>query len=196
MNDTKHKERVIVYDIDGMIVDSTQRALKHLDVAAKERGDHEAFEKSVWRFAQTTEGDVPIPDGIRLLEAVKNTYQPDHMLGLTSRGETERDNTVAFLGIHLPWEVRSEDIYMYRERRISDCGNYVYATSSWFDHVEHKRKNIRALKEKYEVIMAFDDHGGVIEMYHQEGIHAVRTLWANIDCMRLFGDKVLLPTNK
>lgn len=65
------KPRVLIYDLDGVVVDSSERS-KLINYEAFHKGDYEAFYRSiVFSYARTTDGDVAIDLGINIV----NTFR-------------------------------------------------------------------------------------------------------------------------
>jgi hypothetical protein len=182
------KPTAIVYDLDGFVIDSSVRAIKYIDREAKERGDYFAYETSVWRYALSDEDDTPIDFGIDMMNALRFALAPDAMIALTSRNESERAHTLDCMKRWLPWTVSDDLLYMSATKRVSDCGTKLEVPEVWFDHVIYKRAQLRKIQETYKVMLAGDDHPAVVEMFHQEGVNAIRGLWADVNCLFLFGE--------
>lgn len=109
-------KRIGVYDLDGCVVDSSARLKAHVDTAALASGDLTKYTHGFYQYGQTSVGDVPIPRGIMLVQALAEIYRVDVLVALTSRGEVGRPATEAWLRSNMPWATGGELLIMHRER--------------------------------------------------------------------------------
>lgn len=109
-------KRIGVYDLDGCVVDSSNRLKKYVNTAALVAGDLTAYTHSFYDYGQVSDGDVPISKGIMLVQALSEMYHVDCLVALTSRGEVGRQATEDWLAANMPWSTGGELLVMHRER--------------------------------------------------------------------------------
>lgn len=189
-NDTSFplKPTCLIYDLDGLVVDSSARLRSYVDHSAQSKGDFETYYTGLYHWSQTTEGDEPIAAGIVLVQSLINHLRPDRVLALTARGEEGRTPTLAWMQQNLPWNPCSEDLIM-GEGRFPDASGRVYNSLARNLHaVEHKHEKILLLQSQYRILFALDDHPGICKMYQDMGVPTLQALWPNIDCLTPAGD--------
>ena len=81
----KSKPRAIIMDLDGVLVDSSER-FKRLDLDAFENRDKLTYMKSVKDYSKDCVGDIVIPDGFNLLKSLVELSP--NIFFVTARGET------------------------------------------------------------------------------------------------------------
>lgn len=178
---TEKRRKAVIYDLDGTVVDSTARIMKYLDLDAKARGDHEAYRKSHIGYASTTEGDVVIPSGVRLVQALIQAHNAVP-IALTSRGNDGRGPTLRFLQQHMPWIVRDWFLYMRPERRDDPTDSLWRGT-----HAEVKAWALDSIEKEFEVIAVIDDNPHVCEMVQKRGLLAIQVYHPGINCLNPTG---------
>jgi len=180
--------------------------------------DRNAYTWSFFEYGQTTEGDVPIVNGIAVIGAIAAGLHVDTMIAVTSRGTTGRVFTEEWMRVNLPWATGGDLLVMHTERhygfgpapkegrvswgydlpRRTDHINVTSNQGVWFlpvsgeddlfNPVEYKRGALRWLLREYDIVMAIDDHPDIVSMYEQEGVSAVRLMLAGVDCLTHAGD--------
>lgn len=193
--ETPNKPRIWVFDLDGVLIDSTIRAKKHMDVSLKAAGRHEEWERCVWAFTTGDHGDdVIIRPGVALCNALVAYDRPDHVFIVTSRHTSEHAASVDTLekgGVFDEWA--PSGYFMRHDKRVCPVSNDVLVTpEEEFDHVTHKGNILVGLQQQYEVLGVVDDHGGIVKRAQELGIHAIQPFFASIQCLQLFGDHISL----
>jgi hypothetical protein len=181
------KPRVLIYDLDGTVVDSSVRSRRHIDLAAKARGDFEVFRASLDAYNQSCLHDVAIPAGIQVISGLSLAFGATP-IAVTSRGEIGRIPTLAWLKEHMPWEVHDSWLFMRPEVSDDPTGWLALATTEAL-----KEFRLRELRERFTVCAAVDDHQGVCEMYQAQGVPSVHVLYPGIDCLTPGGEWMRKP---
>jgi len=183
MTEISERPRAIIFDIDGVLCDSSKRIAKYADIEALNRGDYNAWRASMARYNATTEEDEVIPSGLRLYRALQIGMFPARFFFVTSRGEDGREPTLIWLQDFINPAICSEDLIMrpaYVER---SPGIYWLPGEPKFDHVVYKRAVLTELRKKYNVILALDDYPDLASMYQEEGVPALHVQWPSVDCI-------------
>ena len=191
--------RTIVFDLDGVVVDCSDRLRKYVDHDARRRGDHRAVEQSFLRYNQTIEGDKPIPMGLSLIHHLMSTMDFDRLIALTARDEISRDLTLGWLRENLMLSAfyrnyfgrlfRTEDLLMRPTVPLTGGGEVLDARPVPLDQAEYKRGRIQELEATgHEIILAIDDHRDICDMYQAHGIPTLRAMWPGIDCLTPSGE--------
>mgnify|MGYP002780651513 CR=1 FL=1 len=186
------RPRALIFDLDGCVVNSAERARTKIDHAAKARGDYERYYRSLAvDYSGSCAGDVPIARGMEMLEALRKGLAVERAIALTMRGEESRAATYAWLSVNLPFPLESGDLYMSPGRWADAFGNYYDPDARNPSAVEFKRETALDLMTKYEIVLALDDHPDICVMYREIGIPALVTLYPEIDCLTPVGDRTL-----
>ena len=185
----RKKPRLMIYDMDGCVVDSSVRLTQTVDIAALERGDYQSYCNSFEKYNETLDGDVPIPLGIAMVASLRQELSVDRTVALTARGDGGRVLTLGQLCAYMPWRVEEEDLLMRPSRQKDAEGNFWSHGMPKFDAVDYKRGVTLKLMETYDVVCAVDDHSLIIEMYRSLGINAIHMQHEGIDCLSAAGDK-------
>jgi hypothetical protein len=152
----KSKPQAIIMDLDGVLVDSSER-FKRLDLDAFENRDKLTYMKSVKDYSKDCVGDIVIPEGFNLLKSLVE-FSPN-IFFVTARGETGRNPTLDWMNDNIcdPMildksnKVFNWSLIMHPE----NLDNYDFSTQH--DHAEYKKKEAKKLMEQYEIIYAVDD---------------------------------------
>jgi len=153
---TKSKPQAIIFDLDGVLVDSSER-FKRLDLSAFDNRDKSAYIESVRQYSKDCVGDIVIPEGLNLLKSLVE-FSPN-IFFVTARGETGRNPTLDWMNDNIcdPMildksnKVFNWSLIMHPE----NLDNYDFSTQH--DHAEYKKKEAKKLMEQYEIIYAVDD---------------------------------------
>jgi hypothetical protein len=179
---------LIICDIDGVVCDSSIRINRYTDYSALERGDYNAFRVSMRAYnTASLEDDIPIQSGIDLLNSLRNFYNPDRVVFLTSRGNESRANTLNWLRDNVDFNLRDEDLIMRPEYVESEPGVFWRDGEQKFCHLAFKGSVARELLRGFNILMALDDHLPLCEMYQGLGIPAVCVKFPGVDCLTGIG---------
>ena len=185
------KPRLLIYDLDGCVIDSSARLKRTVDVGALERDDYQGYVNSFNEYHKDVDGDQPIPLGIKLVACLRETLCADRVVALTSRGIESFELTLGQLRSYMPWEILSSDLLMRPTWPKDEHGNMWSLGMPKFNPVDYKRDVTMSLMGSYDVICAVDDHALIIAMYRALGINAVHLQHADIDCLSVAGDKTV-----
>jgi hypothetical protein len=144
----EQKPKAIIFDLDGVLVDSSER-FKRLDMDAFMKRNKKAFVKSVREYNSDCEGDKIIETGFNLL----NYYAQDHkVFFITARGSEGHAPTLKWLRQNFDrFDDCEAELIMFPE----DTNHFKFATQ--FDHAEYKKEQAKKILENYNVVMAIDD---------------------------------------
>lgn len=187
-------KNALIFDIDGVVCDSSERLSRYADSDALERGDYHAFNLSMVEYNKADlDSDIPIAQGIDLLYALRNHYDiqeinPSRVIFLTARGEESRAKTFDWLKTWVYPTIESSDLIMRQESHIDENG--------FFCPVSYKRDEVKKLLENHRISIAVDDHLLICEKYQEIGVAALHVKFPGIDCISLSGaNRVPVPVN-
>jgi hypothetical protein len=166
------RENVLIYDLDGCVVNSQERFQRNGGLAALATGEYNEFRKSMIRYATDYYDDEPLQFGIEMLEQMRKQYNVSRMIALTARGEEGRENTMTWLREHMPWEVDG-NLEMRPAYTEYEPGVFWKVGEPKFDAVEFKKNFALQAKTKYNVVLAVDDHQDIAHAYWEVGIPAI-----------------------
>ena len=173
--------KVIIYDLDGVVVNSQERYIRSGGDEAIKKGDYNAFRQSLVEYNKNTDGDLIISKSVEILNNLRQTLEIEHMIALTARGEEGKEPTLAFLKQHLPWEVNETLLYM-RPRHLEVApGIFWKPGMPKFSSVDYKREVVKELMKSYNIVLAVDDHSYMCEMYWKLGIYAMCMMVPEVD---------------
>jgi len=182
------KRSILLCDIDGVVCDSSRRLALYSDNAALERGDYNSFRASMHAYnTAPLDIDVPIREGVSLLHGLMESYCPDEVVFLTSRGEEGRVNTFAWLREFVYPDLVEESLLMRPAHEERSPGVFWEEGEPRFCHISHKRDKTLKLMETRRVLMALDDHLPICQMYQSIGVPALNVLFPDVDCLSLAG---------
>ena len=165
------KPKAVIFDIDGVICDSSER-FKRIDTDAFERRDKKAFAKSIKNYNSDCVGDRVISTGISIL----NHYAVDHKIFfITARGSEGYAPTLNWLKQNCPWFDQNDSVLIMQPEDTNDI-----QFSSQFDHAEYKKREAMKILENYDVIYAIDDSIDNIRAYHSLGIPTLHITIPNL----------------
>jgi len=145
---TCKKPKAVIFDIDGVICDSSER-FKRIDMDAWNKRNKKAFVKSIRHYNSDCVGDVPIDTGISLL----NHYASDHkVFFITARGSEGYAPTLNWLKDNFPRFDENESVLIMNPE---DTNKFQFTTQ--FDHAEYKKREAQKIIEDYDVVFAIDD---------------------------------------
>ena len=170
------KPQALICDIDGVVCDSSIRLKKYIDTKAVSEGDYTGYKL----YSQTTEGDVPIKSGIKLLRRYFYSFPRIHLIWVTSRQEQGRELTLKWLQTHVISEIKSSDLIMNGGKKNK---------KNKFSPPEYKRNILKKLQQDYEIVLAIEDNIKICEMYNSEGIPTIHLMIPEVDCLTPAGDK-------
>ena len=78
---------ILIYDIDGCIVDSSARYNATNCQQCLENNDYNEFRKEIMKYVSHTNGDKILYDGISLIHNLYLMYEIDRMVAVTARNE-------------------------------------------------------------------------------------------------------------
>lgn len=176
--------KLLIFDIDGVVCDSSVRLSKYSDESALVRGDYNAFRASMHAYGlASVEDDVPIAPGIDLFHSLRNFYNPERVIFLTSRGGVGRVNTLKWLRDYVVPDFSGEDLIMRPVDIEYEPGVFWREGDMKFSATDFKRWEVLRLLGDYDVMMAVDDHLPICEMYESLGINALHVKFPGIDCI-------------
>jgi phosphoglycolate phosphatase-like HAD superfamily hydrolase len=149
------KPTAVIFDIDGVLCDSTERHQKIRNDAAG-RGDFQTFYKSLLDYSKSTDGDKLIEKGKKLFEDIKESFRPSKIFFITSRGEHGRQPTKKWLEKHGLYDDELTDLIMRPEIRKDKDGIY-RSNQKWASDAAYKRDMASGVQSKYKVLLAIDD---------------------------------------
>lgn len=179
------KQTAIIYDIDGVLVNSSERLKKYIKVECLRANDYWGYARSLLEYSKTVEGDTIIQEGIQLINLLSKGV--DHCIGLTSRGEFSREATETFLHPHLDFKI---ELVMRKELFYSLEGDII-DSSARFIAAPYKKKMAKSLMALYDIKLAIDDNIELCEMYNSLGIPVLHFMYPGIDFPALEGNKQL-----
>ena len=148
----KKKPKALIFDIDGVVCDSSER-FKRIDLEAFKNKDKNAFIKSLKEYNKDCVGDIIIDKGLDLLYMLESNYKPYRVFFVTARGSYGYDPTLDWLKDENIWDDNYE-LIMQPE----DFDDWEFTTQK--DHAEFK-KNV-AKEKLFPAIHFFD-----IMVHHQ-----------------------------
>lgn len=165
----KKKKKAIIFDLDGCIVDSSQR-FKRLDLDAFDKKDKKAAIKSIAEYNKDCEGDLVIDKGVDLLYMLESNYRPNRVFFVTARGSYGFDPTLNWLKEENIWDDNYE-LIMQPE----DFDNWEFSTQA--DHAEFKKKVAKEIMKDYDVVFAVDDSEDNCKAYASLGIPTIKFIY-------------------
>lgn len=146
--DSCKKPKAVIFDIDGVICDSSKR-FERLDMDAFNKRNKKAFVQSVRNYNSNCDGDIPILTGMSIL----NYYAEDHKIFfITARGSEGYAPTENWLKNHFPKFDKNDSVLIMHPE---DTNNFSF--KSQFDHAEFKKREALKILEDYDVVFAIDD---------------------------------------
>lgn len=162
------KPTAIIFDIDGVICDSSERFLR-IDLKAFQKKDKDKFVASLRHYCSDCEGDKIITSGAQLLWSLCDYYRPDKIFFITARGITNYEPTMQWLKENniFGHDRHGNELIMNPE----DLDNFEFEE---FDHAAWKGKTAAKLAKKYEILLAVDDSEANCRSFVSRGIQALR----------------------
>jgi FMN phosphatase YigB (HAD superfamily) len=159
------KPKAVIFDLDGVIVDSSER-FKRLNMDAFEKRNKKEFVKSVRDYNSDCFGDTVIDTGMNLLKL----YSRDHkVFFITARGSEGHAPTLNWIRTYFEHFDNCEaELIMNPE----DTNAFEFTTQ--FDHAEFKKKAAEKILKSYEVILAVDDSDLNCRAYISLGIPTIQ----------------------
>lgn len=146
--------KYIVFDIDGVLADSSEREQKYL--IGKERKDIN------WGlFYKDVSNDEPIKAGILTATAFTFYSAGCELVFITGRNESVREQTIDWLSYQLVLDKEKINLYM---RHDGDT-----TTNSKF------KESIGEQLGFENIIIAFDDNGSTVDMWRSHGVTCYQT---------------------
>jgi hypothetical protein len=191
-------KRVLICDIDGVVVDSMVRHRRHLHEETITNCDWPGVIEGFYAYNQDTDGDVLIPEGISLLRWAVDQFHVDEVIFVTARMEHGRGPT--HLQLQDVWPgVTPDQLYMMPDILMSASGEWLVDKNlcgPWvldaYGAVPHKQRVIEHLRSDHpdwDLVLAIDDHAIVCDMYASFGIRVLRPMWADPKLWNSFVDK-------
>jgi FMN phosphatase YigB (HAD superfamily) len=162
------KKTAIIFDIDGVLVDSSTR-FKRIDLDAFQCKDKERFVQSLRDYGADCEGDKIIPAGAELLWSLCNYYIPEKIFFITARGTGGYEPTMQWLkanNLFGPDEYENELIM-----KPEDLDNFEFEN---MDDAAWKGKEVAKLMKKYDILLAVDDSEANCSSFHSRGIPTLK----------------------
>jgi hypothetical protein len=175
------KQKLIIYDIDGVVANSQARYQRNGGDFPLVKHDYNEFRKCMVRYAEDVHDDPSLEVGVSMINQIRLGLDVDRMVAVTARGEEGREKTLSWLQSHMPWEVKNEDLIMRPAYVEYSPGVYWVESEEKFDAVEFKRMVAVELMENYDVVMAFDDHHDISHAYWEIGIPSVCLMVPGVD---------------
>lgn len=173
------KPAAIIFDLDGVVVNSQSRFRRSGGDEALESGDYNEFRRAMIRYAQDTEGDMVLAEVVRMIDAARVHLGAEVMIAITARGEEGRGPTSAWIDEHLPWQT---DMLIMRPAYLEyEPGVYWREGEPKFSAIDYKREQALSLKDEYDVVAAFDDHVDISHVYWEIGIPSYCVMFPGID---------------
>jgi hypothetical protein len=145
---------MIIFDIDGVLSDSTDREQKYLIGKERNEIDWDLFYRYVMQ-------DPPILSGIVTAKAFLKLLHSNEVLFLTGRNESVRSETLKWLSYYLETPEENINLIMRPE--------YNHTSNSKF-------KESIGEKIGFENIdIAFDDNGSTVDMWRSHGVKCFQT---------------------
>ena len=182
------RSKAIIFDIDGVVCDCSERIARYSDYKALERGDYNAFRVSMRAYnTAPVDEDIPIEHGIKLLRSLIDFHNPEHFTFLTSRGGESRANTLGWLKEHVFSWLTDDNLIMRPEYIETEPGIFWREGEPKFCHIEFKRGETLKLAQNFDIVMAADDHLPICEMYQDLGVPALHVKFPGVDCLSKAG---------
>ena len=178
----KSKPKAIIFDLDGVLVDSSVR-FKRLDLFAYENKDKLAYIESLKQYSKDCFGDIIIDEGFNLLKSLMG-FCPN-IFFLTARGEPGRKSTLAWIqeNIYDPL-ILEESTDTFNWSLIMQPENLDYLDdfnfSTQYEHAQYKKNEAKKLMEQYEIIYAVDDSWLNCEAFISLGITTLHFVKPNL----------------
>ncbi len=161
------KRTAIIFDIDGVVCDSSSR-FKRLNIDAYIKKDKKAFANSIKWYEMDCEGDTIIESGVKLLESLTNTLNISKVFFITARGEGGREPTMRWLsdsGI-----IRESDELIMHPEALDE--EFEFKTPAV--HANWKKQEAEKIMKQYNVLFAVDDSEDNINAYSSLGITCIK----------------------
>ena len=162
------KKRALIFDLDGVLVDSSFR-FKRLDLEAIKNKDTKAFVKSIHWYNSDCDGDSIIETGAQFLWSLCNYYHPEKVFFITARGQGGYEPTLRFLkerNIFGPDHWQNE-LIMNPE----DLDNFDFER---LDHAAWKGSVAKELMNEYNILLAVDDGEQNCQEFFKLGIPVLK----------------------
>ncbi len=150
-------KKAIIFDLDGVLVDSSKR-FKKLNLKAFDEQNEVEWIKSVKLYNQNCDEDEVIDLGIDLLEMLCSFYKPDAVFFITARGDGGYKPTLRWLKEEGIWR---EDCILIMQPE--DFDNYHFYDQK--DHANYKKKVADRILKNYDIIVAVDDSEDNVQAY-------------------------------
>lgn len=205
------RKRLLISDIDGVAVDSSERFHRYTDWEALARGDYARLRECYLEAAATTQGDRPIPTGLMLLSGLMRVNPDLSFAWVTSRCEEGRAPTVQYLDgyvhprinvVHAGrgwsgywtecpgpgiWKRTYRHDYLDSEQELFLCMRDAECGPAVAPEVLKERHLDWFLAQGYEVVLAVEDHPDIVAMYRRRGIPSLLVDFPGIDCLTAQG---------
>lgn len=175
------RQRVLIYDIDGVVANSQPRFVRSGALEALANKDYNQFRKCMRTYAEDNYDDEPIVLGFELIDRLIDLMGIDRAVALTARNSWGREQTLAYLQVHCPWPMKAEDLIMGPTFPELEPGVYYREGEPRFDAVDFKRTETLKLQIHNDVVMAVDDCHEISMMYWQLGIPAITLMIPEVD---------------
>lgn len=160
------KPKAIIFDLDGVLVDSSSR-FKRLNLDAYNRKDSTAYIKSVTWYNADCRGDVVIDLGLDLLHMLITFYKPEKVFFITARGSGGHTPTLNWLKEENIWDGSSVLV-----TRPENYEHYEFETQA--DHAEYKKATAKKIMQDYDIIYAVDDSEFNVQAFASLGIPTIK----------------------
>lgn len=154
------KKRALIFDIDGVVCDSSER-FKRIDISAYNKRDKEKFVSSLADYSKDCEGDIAINKGIDLLHYLVDFYNIHDVYFITARGEPGRIPTTKWLTENAAFNFK--DIGFHLIMHPENLKEFEFSTQ--FDHSMFKKEEARKILQTHEIVFAVDDGEENVKAY-------------------------------
>lgn len=156
------KEKAIICDIDGVILDSSQ--------VFKEIEEQGLTGDAKWEYFDRNANGPCVFSNKRMIEIIHNFYEKGYkIIFLSARSERIEKETAHRL-------MQEFLHYMKNVVNIFDFELLMRPEGDYSPSAEIKEKHLKDIKEKYDIICAFDDDDSNCEMFERNNILSFKVL--------------------
>ena len=167
---TLMKPTGIIFDLDGVLVDSTER-FKRIDLDAFQNKDKDKFVASLKAYSADCKGDKVILSCAQLLSSLCAFYHPEKIFFVTARQDIGYSPTMQWL--------KENDIFgpdTFDNELIMNPQSLDDFTFEDFDHAAWKGQVASDLSKNYNILLAVDDTEANCLAFASRGITTLQFL--------------------
>jgi len=167
------KKKCLIFDIDGVLCDPSDRQKKYIDFDAKAKGDKKSYYDSIESYNKADhKKDKVLALGKNLYEWSIQQYQPDKIFIVTARFTDTKFKTKQWLK-HYGF---FKDNVILVMRPVVNSEDYETKLQKIHDKSKYKKDVALKIMKEYEILLAVDDKMDNCQEYKKLNIPTIHLI--------------------